>query len=165
MGIAMPLSIPANYLMEKFLKTGHTEVAHAIDEKAVKGILCSKVKTLLYYEVGDVAWEYVKTHPSSIGTSCYRNEEMVCATWLKNYYKWLVDRVLDELPSVEDLPDVIPDIPQIPGVPSIPSFPDMPDAGDVKRSLQVTGLVIIGVILIIVYMLTGRGKKGVTVVT
>lgn len=51
----------------------------------------------------------------------------------------------------------------LPSLPSMPSMPSMPGT-DIKRSLQVTGLVLIGVILLIFYMLTGRGKKGVTVV-
>lgn len=60
----------------------------------------------------------------------------------------------------------------IPVIPSL-SIPDMPSlsitslggVSDVKKSLQVTGLIIIGVVLLIIYMLTGRGRKGVTVVT
>lgn len=159
MGIAMPLMIPANYLTEKFLKTGHIEVAHAIDKEAVKGVMCSKVKDLLYYEVGDVTWEYMKSHPSSIGSDCYKNKEMICAAWLKGYYKWLADRVLDELPSVEEMPET----PKMPKMPSMPKIPSVLDVGGVKKSMQVTGIVLIAFILVIVYMLTGKGEKGVRI--
>jgi hypothetical protein len=69
--------------------------------------------------------------------------------------------------AIENPPD-IPDIPGMPSLPSLPSLPSIPDiSGGVKRSLQVSALVVIGVILLIFYMLTGRGGKkgGVTVVT
>lgn len=164
MGIAMPLMIPANYLTEKFLKTGHKEVAHAIDKEAVKGVMCGKVKDLLYYEVGDVTWEYVKSHPSSIGTDCYKNREMICAAWLKGYYKWLADRALDELPSVEEMPET-PKLPKMPEMPSLPSLklPGADIAKDIKKGVQVTGLVVMGFIALIVYLMFVRGR-GVTVV-
>lgn len=48
----------------------------------------------------------------------------------------------------------------LPSLPTMPSF-ETPSGGDIKRSLQVTGLVLIGVILLIVYMLTGKGDRGI----
>ena len=76
-----------------------------------------------------------------------------------NTRKTVKDIIEDKLPS-------LPDIPSIPSLPSLPSLPDIPGAvGGIKRGLQVSALVLIGVILLIFYMLTGRGKKGVTVAT
>lgn len=43
--------------------------------------------------------------------------------------------------------------------------PSMPNTSNIKRSLQVSALVVIAVVLLIFYMITGRGRKGVTVVT
>ena len=57
----------------------------------------------------------------------------------------------------------LPDMPSLPGINfNLPSFPDL---GGLKGSLQVTALFAVAVVLIIVYMLTGKGKKGLTVVT
>lgn len=57
----------------------------------------------------------------------------------------------------------LPKLPDVPGLPGI-NF-GLPDMSGLKGSLQVTALFIVAVVLIIVYMLTGKGKKGLTVVT
>jgi hypothetical protein len=61
------------------------------------------------------------------------------------------------------------DLPKLPGLPGLPginfNLPSFPDLGGVKGSLQVTALFAVVVVLIIVYMLTGKGEKGLTVVT
>ena len=46
-------------------------------------------------------------------------------------------------------------------IPDLPSLPDMPDGKNIVKGLQVSALVVIGVVLIIIYMLTGKGKKGI----
>jgi len=72
------------------------------------------------------------------------NEE--CKRFLKDYYSWLKEQYK---------PIVLPDI-------EIPS-PEFGSLKEVKRSLQISVLFIVGVILLIFYMISGKGEKGITV--
>lgn len=75
-------------------------------------------------------------------------------------------QILKEIPrkSIEEVfSDKRWDMPDLPNINF--DFPSLPDLSGLKGSLQVTALVFIIVILIIVYMLTGKGEKGVTVAT
>lgn len=91
----------------------------------------------------------------------------VCPTpllrgYLSLFYLYLSKIRLEEAEEAADVP-IPPKLP-IPDIPSL-SITPLLGTGDVKKSLQVTGLVVIAVVLLIIYMLTGRGRKGVTVVT
>lgn len=98
----------------------------------------------------------------------YQQKIGMCPTpllrgYVSLFYSYMSKMKLGEAKEATRVP--IPEIPSL----SMPSLSitslGLPDTGDVKKSLQVTGLVIIAVVLLIFYMLTGRGRKGVTVVT
>ena len=132
-----------------------------IDKSAERGEACKRAREVVArYDTSASVKEFIQENPSSIGTDIYKNRETKCAEFLKRYIKWLDMKIapLTEIPKIVDMPS-------LPKMPSMPSLPSMPDVGGVKRGLQVSAIVLIGVILLIVYMLTGRGKKGVTVVT
>lgn len=50
-------------------------------------------------------------------------------------------------------------------LPDKPSLPKLPSLNGIKTDLQLSIIFVVAIVLIIVYMLTGGGKKGVTVVT
>lgn len=126
------------------------EIDKAIDNKTA----CDKAKKLLY--TANIAEDYLKTHPSSIGTDIYNNKEEKCGVWMEEYIKWCADRTTIKAPIFQETGMDIPMI-KMPEMPKI----KIPDLGGVKRSLQVSAIVLIGVILVIVYMLTGKGEKGI----
>lgn len=131
-----------------------------IDKSAERGEACVKAREVVArYDTSASVKEFIQENPSSIGTDIYKNREDKCALFLKRYIEWLRVKVepYTEIPPIDEVIEHIP----IPSLPKLPSLPDM--GGDIKRSLQVSALVLIGVILLIVYMLTGKGEKGVQV--
>ena len=88
----------------------------------------------------------------------------ICPTYLLRGYLGLFYFHISKMKFEEAEEAARVPIPPMPPL-TIPPFPVIPDMDGVKKSVQVTGLVIIGVVLLIFYMLTGGGKKGLTVVT
>ena len=80
--------------------------------------------------------------------------------WILRYEAWVFDG------ATPFIPDKAPEMPEI-GLPSLPDIggrlPSLPSLGGLKTSLQVTALFIVAVILLIVYMISGKGEKGITI--
>lgn len=139
------------------------EVKYLSDTIDERGESCREAKELLFACEETVMLYIGEVHGghSSIGTNIAQNNETGCKNFLRGYYNWLSHKFYVEAKTMK------PEMPSVPDIPSLPPL-KMPGTGiakDIKRSAQVTGIVLIGFILLIVYMLTGRGKKGVTVVT
>lgn len=139
-----------------------------VDNQAKKGKACQDAREILQnYNTGGSVKEYIQTHPSSIGTDIHRSREAKCAEFTKGYLRWLIAQAKEEghfeTPKAPPVPDSWKE--RMPKMPDMPSVGDI--GGDIKRGFQISALVLLGVILLIVYMLTGRGGKkgGVTVVT
>lgn len=145
--LVMPGQMPDELVQTIHIKTIEKE----IENTTKPCVLVSE----MYNDSPATARLYTKTTRSGRIPSSGENR---CRIWLKGYYEFLKGEVYIA-PVV-----VLPDIPKLPDLPDF-SLPDMPDTSGWKRSLQVTALVVIAVVLVIVYMMTGKGKKGVTVVT
>lgn len=131
-----------------------------IDKSAERGEACTRAREIVArYNTSASVKEFIETHPSSIGTDIYKNREVKCGEFLKRYLEWLNMKIapLKDVPEMPLMPKV-----EIPSLPKMPKLLKLP-GGDIKRSLQVSALVLIGVILLIVYMLTGKGEKGIRV--
>jgi hypothetical protein len=129
------------FISEKFDQTTN----QAIDRCTYA---CSEVVQL--HDNDEVlAREYTRT---TLYNRMPRSGENRCKKWLKGYYKWLRER---EEPLKLDIPEI--PIPKI-------SIPDL--SGDIKKSALVTGLVVMGFIALLVYlMFRGGAGRDLTVVT
>ena len=137
----LPIYSDEEFIDAEFDKTTN----RAIDRSSAACIAVINI----YGETPVTAREYTRTIP---GGRMPRSGNNRCKKWLKGYYSWLKNQYE---------PIVIP----VPVLPKLPELAGLPGGADIKRSFQVTALVVIGVVLLIVYMMTGKGKKGVTVVT
>ena len=96
-----------------------------------------------YNEKEDI-YRYLKEHHSSIGTDIYHNDSRRCTAFLVGYYDWLANEYKD-LPKMPEMPLPVKLLPDI--------------GGDIKKSAQVTGLVVMGFVALVIYLMF-RGGAG-----
>ena len=156
-GIIVPSMMPAYEGIKAGIGDIPAKLEREIDKSAERGEACQKARDVVSrYDTSASVKEFIQENPSSIGTDIYKNREEKCAEFLKRYIAWLGAKVepYTEIPDVPDIPDInLPDI----------SMPNI--GGDIKRSAQVTGLVVMGFVALLVYLMfvRGRGASGVTV--
>lgn len=150
-GIIVPSMMPAYEGIKAGIGDIPAKLRREIDKSAERGEACQKARDVVSrYNTSASVKEFIKENPSSIGTDIYKNREEKCAEFLKRYIAWLGAKIE---PHTE-----IPDIPNIP-IPKI-NLPDVPNiGGDIKKSAQVTGLVVMGFIALLVYLMF-RGGAG-----
>lgn len=158
-GIIVPSMMPAYEGIKAGIGDIPAKLEREIDKSAERGEACQKARDVVSrYDTSASVKEFIQENPSSIGTDIYKNREEKCAEFLKRYITWLGGKIehYTEIPDVPNIPAPKIRLPDI-------SMPDI--GGDIKRSAQVTGLVVMGFVALLVYLMfvRGRGASGVTV--
>ena len=138
------------------VRSAGKEVERLSETIGERGKACAEAKDI-YSKTFEAFKLYAKTHPSSIGTDIHLDRKEKCAIWLKGYYQWLSDILISESEEIKAEPII--DLPDI----TLPVMPKLPLSGvgsDIKKSLQVTGMVVMLFVALIVYLMFVRGGAG-----
>jgi hypothetical protein len=140
--------MPIKMTSEEFIDNRYSATTKNIAK--ISGSCRAAREVLSGYNEKEDIYRYLKEHHSSIGTDIYHNDGGRCTAFLVGYYDWLAN-------EYKDLPEIpLPDN----GLP----LPDI--GGDIKKSAQVTGLVVMGFVALLVYlMFRGGAGRDLTVVT